>query len=273
MTFIRCIKKYQLNAKGFEWYIRTYVDPKNYSVLFNHVTTISDAIVEETVQKFREFKTKTTNTSKQSSQAQEAVLSTRGIDSNNREIIYSGLGQIISVFNNHLVISLNNDGASIPIGDLNKCDIFEDGYSASGSWLGRAIAGDLLYGSTGALIGVLTRKDKKMIRSVSVRVYASNLPQGYISIPLNLSELEINSPSYNNIKQDALKIYNRVNALITNKGGAENKTICNQPGNDIKESVSFKLKQIKELLDDDLITHDEYNTLRQKILKEMTEKN
>ncbi|MGG7077594.1 DUF4428 domain-containing protein [Clostridium sardiniense] len=125
--------------------------------------------------------------------------------------------------------------------DLVSYEVLEDGDTITSGGLGRAVAGGVLFGGVGAIVGGVTgkKRTKKLVKSLSVRVVVDTIERPYEIISLITKETKTNSSTYTKAMQDineivsVLEIISRqsensqaVNNIVTGaKIIDENKTI------------------------------------------------
>lgn len=100
----------------------------------------------------------------------------------------------------------------VKFNDIIECEIIEDSNTIMKGGVGRAIAGGIIAGGVGAVVGANTRKSKNVIYSLQVRIITKNINNSLININL------INSPSGTEKSsleyQDAQRFANEVYATI-----------------------------------------------------------
>ena len=102
------------------------------------------------------------------------------------------------------------------------CELVEDQKVVSSSSTGRAIAGAAIAGSTGAIVGAASAKDKTYINSLSIRLTTTNIDSPQIILETLESKIQKNDTFYNARLNHARKIYTIFNSIIlSNKAKQE----------------------------------------------------
>lgn len=95
----------------------------------------------------------------------------------------------------------------IPFQNLIECEIIEDNETVLSGGIGRAIAGGIIAGGTGAIVGAVTRKSKNIVKSLSIRIGTSDINDALIMIPLVTSPVKKESEQYKELWKTAQEIY------------------------------------------------------------------
>lgn len=177
-------------------------------------------------------------------------------DSNKRNIyvfVYSDDGDLSSRLDKILTPEI------IKYDDIIECQLVEDDAVIQSGGVGRAIAGGVIAGSTGAIVGATTRKSKSITSRLEVHVITKDISDSLKTIRVIYESIDKKSDKYNDLYRAATKIYSTIISIIdSNKNVASN----NISSNGIKD----KLRELKDLYDDKLITKDEYDKTREELL-------
>jgi len=186
-------------------------------------------------------------------------------------IVKRYLTKIAITNDNHILYAAHenstNHTAAIDVSPatLLNCEITENGTTIQGGYLGRAIVGDLIAGPAGAIIGASTRKSKDMITDISVHILTSDPKRPSITIKLNETSVENGGYEHRQLQQKAQEIRAAILAIIEqNKKREAERTMTAS-----EKSPADKLRELKQLLDDGLITEEEYSELRKKALEKL----
>lgn len=140
--------------------------------------------------------------------------------------------------------------------DIADISVVEDGNTTSKSGVGGAIGGGILFGPAGAVVGGLASRGKKKkdyAEKLHINIVLTN---GVVkTIYLINSKTNKNSFLYKELYKDFLAIGSKLESIIN-------------ANNNIPTQVSTKDKlfELKELLDAGIITQDEFNNEKTKIL-------
>ena len=145
------------------------------------------------------------------------------------------------------------------------CDVLEDGQSISKGGLGRAVAGGLLFGGVGAIVGGVTgsKKTKQIINSMKVKITVNDIsnPTQYIS--LIESETKSTSFMYSTAKNNAEQIVSLINIIINDN----NTNLQQDTMKSIEDiSVAEEIRKFKQLADDGIITEEEFENKKKELL-------
>lgn len=153
--------------------------------------------------------------------------------------------------------------------DLIGYEVYENGNSKLAGNSGDALVGGILFGTTGAVIGSSSSRSIDQNCSdlmMYIRIDDVNIREIVIPFLINDS-IDKTSETYRTLKQHALGVGSAIEFMINQKMiKSENKN--GKKKNDGKEatSVKEKLKQLKELLDEGLISEVEYKEKKNKLL-------
>lgn len=147
--------------------------------------------------------------------------------------------------------------------DIVNYELLEDGETITkGGGLGRAIAGGILFGGVGAVVGGVTggRKSKELINSLRIKITIKNnrTPELYI----NLITMKTKSTSmlYKLSYEGAQSVLSILDLIAD-----ENKTGNDTPsGSNI--SVADELIKLKKLVDQGVITEEDFNLQKDKLI-------
>lgn len=142
--------------------------------------------------------------------------------------------------------------------EIIEYEIIEDGKTITKSGLGRAVAGGILFGGVGAVVGGVTgKKNKAMINNISVKIVLNNTENSAIYIPLILAPTKSNSIIHNAAKQQAQQISSILARIIhENNSKRDTSSLSN----------ADELIKLKQLLDNGVLNQEEFEIEKQKIL-------
>ena len=146
--------------------------------------------------------------------------------------------------------------------DIAKYEYYQDSdlVQSGGHGIGRAIVGGLLAGSTGAIVGAATssRKTSKVIRNMYIRISFKDVSKDYIKIQL-ASNVSAGSFLYNKARQ-------RADEIISLLDGMTCSPTTDDTAISADNTIIDQLGKYKELLDNNAISQDEYESIKQRLL-------
>lgn len=142
--------------------------------------------------------------------------------------------------------------------DIIEYELLEDGDSITKGGLGRAIVGGALLGGVGAVVGGVTgtRKTKAVINSLKIKITINQTSNPCVYVNL------INSPT----KSDSFiykTVYSSAQEILSTLSIIENQS---KSTNDNKISVADELIKLKALVDDGILTQEEFVIEKNKVL-------
>lgn len=142
--------------------------------------------------------------------------------------------------------------------NLLSFELIENGESITKGGLGRAVAGGLLFGGVGAVVGGVTgrKKSKEVCKSLRLRVSIKNAHTNIVYINFITSETKMGSFIYNVSMDSAQRC---IAALETIND-------FNQNSNSQSISVADEIIKFKNLLDQGIITQTEFETKKKELL-------
>ncbi len=176
----------------------------------------------------------------------------------------------ISTKTNHLVIYkpivFSTDNLyinKIPFKNIVGCEILEDNETIQKGGVGRATVGGILAGGVGAIVGATTRPTIGVINSLKINIILSDVLNPYCQITLIESRTERNSDKYRELYQDAQEIYSTIMAIKEeNRPDVEPQPKAETTSTDTTE----ELRKYKILLDDGIITQEEFEVKKKQLL-------
>lgn len=146
--------------------------------------------------------------------------------------------------------------------DIVDFELMEDGESVASGGLGRALAGGVLFGGVGAIVGGVTgkRRSNEFCSSLKLKVTINDVTNPVIYVNFIESKTKKNGFTYKTIAEAAQECLS-VFQLICDKQKDEDKEVITP-----SLSVADELLKFKELLDIDAITQQEYDAKKKELL-------
>ncbi len=166
----------------------------------------------------------------------------------------------------------------INFNNIISCEILEDNNIIVEGGIGRAVAGGILAGGVGAIVGASTRSSKKVIESLKVRVVTNIVTDSKIIIEIIKSRMTTDNEVVKAAKEFAENIYTAIQSSIANSKNAVDN--INQQNNEIeqkkitnfkldKDDIGARLEKLDLLKEKSLISEEEFTNKRLEILSEL----
>lgn len=141
-------------------------------------------------------------------------------------------------------------------------EIFEDGNSIASGGVGRALVGGALFGPTGAIVGSTTRKFEQVCDNIQVNITIKdpNCPLVYVDILSN--GVKKSSSSYRRAFEEAHELVSKLKIIVDENNEHYLREISGHTEND----VTAEIRKYKELLDDGIITEEEFIMKKRQLL-------
>ena len=155
--------------------------------------------------------------------------------------------------------------------DILSCEITEDNNSiiktSRSSQFGGALLGGVLLGGVGTIIGGLSGKkyNIKKVKNINLSITVNDIKNPIYEICFLNKESDTTSIIYKESMKEAKK-WHSIIKIIIKKVDEEDKK--NEQSNTLDNSISIseELRKLKLLLEDGLLTDDEFNTQKNKLL-------
>lgn len=150
--------------------------------------------------------------------------------------------------------------------DILEFELLEDGDTITKGGLGRAVAGGVLFGGVGAVVGGATgkRTSKKVVKSMSIKITLKSMNEPVVYINFITAKTKTSSLLYKtaaNYAQETLSILAQIVAQNEEVEGRDQTA-------GLAESISAAdaIRKYKELLDDGIIDQEEFDAKKKELL-------
>ncbi len=173
------------------------------------------------------------------------------------------VGKYISVDENNKAFKIGED--IFAYDNLLSFELLEDGQSITKGGLGRAVAGGLLFGGVGAIVGSVTggKKSKGVCNSMKLRVSLKNAHTDVVYINFIAIETQTSSLIYKTAQDSAHKCITALETINdinqSNRVKYENTEVHN-------DSAADEIIKFKTLLDQGIITQEEFDMKKKELL-------
>lgn len=148
--------------------------------------------------------------------------------------------------------------------DIVNFELLEDGDSVASGGLGRALAGGVLFGGAGAIVGGVTgkKKSKGICNSLKLKVTIDDMNTPVVYIKFIETKTKKKGFTYKSIAESAQECLSTFQLICDNK----NESNENDEVNRIRVSPADEIIKYKELLSAGAITEEEYEIKKEELL-------
>ncbi|NLZ95223.1 MAG: SHOCT domain-containing protein, partial [Bacteroidales bacterium] len=146
-------------------------------------------------------------------------------------------------------------------------ELLEDGDSITKGGLGRAVAGGLLFGGVGAIVGGATgkRKTKATCTSLKIKITLNDITMPIEYINLITTETKKSGFLYKTCQTQAQEVMSILQVICdSSKAVPQSDTVIEQVE---KVSAADEIMKFKQLLDAGVITEEEFKEQKRKLLE------
>lgn len=192
------------------------------------------AAQQETAERFKEFN------------ADLTIGNVLFVDQKKRQFRIKGFANIIKIY---------------ALDSINGYEVIENGESVTSGGLGRAAVGAVAFGGIGAVVGAVTgkKKSRSVIDTLKIKINMNDLENPVVYIDLIKSKVKRNSSMYKTAIEQADKIISTLEILLKDQQ-------VNEPDHSSPISTADELRKFKELLDDGIITQEEFDAKKKDLL-------
>jgi hypothetical protein len=151
--------------------------------------------------------------------------------------------------------------------DIVEYELLEDGDTITKGGLGRAVAGGVLFGGVGAIVGGVTggKKSKSIINSLKIKITICDFQNPTVYINLINTKTKADSFVYKtnyNAAQQILSVF----ALIQKQNENQQAESTSDEPKNSGVSAADEILKFKALLDGRIITQDEFDAKKKQLL-------
>ena len=143
-------------------------------------------------------------------------------------------------------------------------ELLEDGTSVASGGVGRAIAGGILFGGVGAVVGSVTGKRTEKCQELKVKMTVKDYkdPVFYIDLISFPAEVKKDSSEYATLMKQAQAVVSKLQLIAE----SESNNAPSSNGTQSKTDVTEELRKFKGLLDNGIITQEEFDAKKKELL-------
>lgn len=186
------------------------------------------------------------------------------------------IGKYISINSRHKRFRIQNDSHLYSFSDLVNYELCENNSVIQKGGIGRAIIGGAFFGEVGAIVGAQTRKSKNVVDSLYIRITLKS--SGMKKITFISSPTDRNGWIYKSIRNTCDEVISELELISAeNQNVAAQKAIEQEaaPPPSVQQTttveqsptlIADELLKLKQLLDMGVLTEEEFNQQKQKLL-------
>ncbi len=147
--------------------------------------------------------------------------------------------------------------------DIIEYELIEDGESITKGGLGRAVAGGLVFGGVGAIVGGVTggKKTKTLVNNLQIKITIKDINRPVVYVNLITMSVKSSSFLYKYAQDNARKILSTLSVILDNAKEQER-----VPRDNADISIADELVKMKKLLDDGILSQEEFEKVKEKLL-------
>ena len=171
----------------------------------------------------------------------------------------------IQIDENKKLFKLGKSEECFDFSELVNFELNEDGESVTSGGLGRAVAGGVLFGGIGAVVGGVTggKKSKSTVNSMYIRISINNKWIKQERIDLIKTETKKNGIVYKSSKATADQIISLLETVVNQN---EINSINENTQNQQIQSSADEILKFKQLMDAGIITQEEFEIKKKQLL-------
>ena len=148
--------------------------------------------------------------------------------------------------------------------DIKEFELLENGGSVGSGGLGRAVAGGILLGGVGAIVGGLSGGRSSVVNNLQIKITTKDIdrPAVYIKLISGSASFKTNSFTYKQLFKKAQDVMSTLSVIANGE-----KELIVDSNKTITDNIVKKLREYKQLLDDDIITDSEFETKKKELLR------
>jgi hypothetical protein len=155
--------------------------------------------------------------------------------------------------------------------EILDCEVLEDSSTILSGGVGRAAVGGMIAGGTGAVVGAATRKSKNVTNSLSIKIITTDIDDSLMVFDLITSETSRDSDLYKKSIYLAQEIHSTLISIIKTQQNSQLVAEEQSPKQAVAqlstEDTVNQLKLLNDLKSQGIITEEEYNQKREKLVE------
>ena len=197
----------------------------------------------------------------------------KGIEKNNKMLARQQIFKPTSEVGTYLKVDDNNkmfmtNDLLFNYDNLVSYELIEDGSSLTKSGLGQAVVGGVLFGGAGAVVGAITgQKQKETCNSLKILITLKDTNCTTVYIPFITVSVKKNGNVYQSAKGLAQNCVNLLTMIVSenNRKATASASVSSASG---PIFIADELTKYKKLLDEGILTQEEFDAQKQKLLNQ-----
>ena len=147
-------------------------------------------------------------------------------------------------------------------------ELLENGGSLAKGGVGRAVVGGMLFGSTGAIVGSTTRKQKKLCESLCIKLTLKDFEEPSYYINFIEKPVDVGSGYYKDVVKKAQDMMSKLQLIASSMSApVQEDTGKNMDGNaEANADPIAEIRGYKALYDEGILTEEEFQQKKKQIL-------
>lgn len=189
------------------------------------------------------------------------------------------IGDYISIDSRNKVLKVQGENDRHTFADLLNYELYENNSVVMKGGVGRAIVGGALFGEVGAVVGASTRKSQNVVDALYIRLTFKSSGMRKITFICNATDR--NGMAYRGLRQFADQVVSELEIIMAENQSAVTQTVSQpqyepqpapppvqQPAQTEQSPtlIADELLKLKQLLDMGVLTEEEFNQQKQKLL-------
>lgn len=147
-------------------------------------------------------------------------------------------------------------------------ELLENGGSLAKGGVGRAVVGGMLFGSTGAIVGSTTRKQKKLCESLCIKLTLKDFEEPSYYINFIKKPVDVGSEYYKDVVKKAQDMMSKLQLITSSMSAPVQEDTGKSMGGSAETNADpiAEIRGYKALYDEGILTEEEFQQKKKQIL-------
>ena len=147
-------------------------------------------------------------------------------------------------------------------------ELLENGGSLAKGGVGRAVVGGMLFGSTGAIVGSTTRKQKKLCESLCIKLTLKDFEEPSYYINFIKKPVDVGSEYYKDVVKKAQDMMSKLQLITSSMSAPVQEDTGKSMGGNAEANADpiAEIRGYKALYDEGILTEEEFQQKKKQIL-------